>query len=171
MIVHTFISRDDDWILPYHLAAYSEFCDRIVCVLDGWPQSEPTCRRFPKCEVLHRPRRLDLAVCNDRGVLMEEGRLRQLAWDRAMEYSPDLVVLGDSDEAPTPDVVEWIRSNPDPSAEVWYADWVNLAGGLTHAIGGSRSEWSFQVPGNNKRDSSCGRRPAASTGTGTACST
>lgn len=150
MIVHAFISRNDDWILAHHLAAYSEFCDRIICVLDDWPQSEAICRRFPKCEVHHRPRQQDLPVCNSSGVLMEEGRLRQMAWDLAMAYRPTLIVTGDTDETPTPDIPGWLLSKPDPSVEVWYADWVNLFGGVTHAIGGN-SRWSFQAASNNKK--------------------
>lgn len=151
MIVHAFISRDDDWILAHHLAAYSTFCDRIVCVLDGWPQSEIICRRFPKCEVHHRPRVPGLPVCNDHGMLLEEGALRQAAWDLAMRHDPALVVLGDTDEVPTPDIVEWLASDPEPAVEVWYADWVNLAFDTANAIGGMRSKWSFANPANNKK--------------------
>lgn len=138
-------------MLPYHLAVYSTFCDRIIVLLDEWPQSEAICRSFPKCEVHHWKRRAKLPTHDEHGAIFEEGALRQRAWDLAMRWSPDLVVLGDTDEIPTPDIGGWLASNPDPSVEVWYADWVTLIGDAHHAIGGTRSPWSYQVPTNNKK--------------------
>lgn len=150
VIVHPFISRNDNWILPYHLAAYSEFCDRIVCVLDRSPQSEEICRRFPKCEVAHWKNSAERPDFDSEGMVCDEGQMRQWSFDLATRHGADYVVFGDTDEIPTPDIVRWLESKPDPSVELWLADWVNLYRDTAHAIGGN-CPWSFQVPTNNKK--------------------
>jgi hypothetical protein len=152
LIVHAFITRRDEWILPRHLAAYSSFCDRIVAVIDRSPTSAAICRDFPKVRAItwHGP---DLPDFNEHGTLADEGAMRQAAWDAAMQYRPSLVVFGDTDEIPTPDIADWLAADggPDPAVEHWYADWVNLWGDERHAIGGQNCAWSFQKPTNNKK--------------------
>lgn len=152
MIVHAFINRGDEYILARHLRAYSRFSDRIVAVVDRSPRSELICRTFPKVEVIpwFGGGREDY---NEHGVVMDEGAMRQAAWDAAMRYDPELVVFGDTDEIPTPDIIDWLAADggPDPAVEHWYADWVNLWGDELHALGGPRSEWSFQKPTANKK--------------------
>lgn len=148
VIVHAFITRDDRWILARHLQAYGSFCDRIVAVVDRSPESEAICRDHG-AEVIPW-QGAAIPDFNEHGTLMEEGAMRQAAWDAAMRHSPDLVVFGDTDEIPDPSIVPWLASNPDAAVEHWYADWVNLWGDEQHAIGG-RSAWSFQVPTNNKK--------------------
>lgn len=150
MIVHAFISRNDDWCLAHHLEVFSRLADRIVCVLDRSPSSEPILARYHKAEVI-RWQGADRPDHNENGVLMDEGAMRQVAWDAAMQYRPDLVLLADTDEVPTPDVAEWLEGGPNPAVDCWYADWVNLWNDAGHAIGGNRNVWSFQVPTNNKK--------------------
>jgi hypothetical protein len=150
LIVHAFITRGDEWILARHLRAYSSFCDRIVAVVDRSSASEAICREFAKVEIIawNGP---DLPDFNEHGVLMEEGAMRQAAWDAALRFDPSIVVFGDTDEIPTPDIAQWLAAGPDHNVEHWYADWVNLWGDERHAIGGQGSAWSFQRATNNKK--------------------
>ncbi len=148
MIVHAFITRDH-WMLQRHLEVFWQFCDRIVAVVDRSPYGEHLCEESG-AEVI-RWNGADRADFNEHGVVMDEGLMRQAAWDAAMKYSPSLVVFGDTDELPTPAIAEWLQFGPDLTVEHWYADWVNLWGDEAHAIGGQSSEWSFQKASNNKK--------------------
>ncbi len=95
---------------------------------------------------------LDAPDFNEHGIVMpNEGAMRQAAWDAAAKCKPTFILLGDTDELPTPDVVDWIASDPNPAVDCWYADWVNLWGDERHAIGGTSSPWSFQNPKTNKK--------------------
>lgn len=147
MICHCFITRNDREFLARHIEIYGRLADQIVAVVDRDPESAAICRRMG-VEVIewNRGPRDDW---NENGLVMDEGAMRQAAWDAAMSTQPELILLGDTDEWPTADAAEWIRSR-DRSVEVWCADWVNLYGDPLHAIGGN-SEWSFQKKTNNKK--------------------
>jgi hypothetical protein len=74
-----------------------------------------------------------------------------MAFDACMKHGPDLMVFGDTDEAPTPDIAEFLIDGIDPAVDLYLADWVNLAYSLRTAIGGQNSRWSFQKRTNNKK--------------------
>jgi hypothetical protein len=149
MIVHAFITRGDFYVIARHLRAYRQFCQRIIAVVDRSPVSEEICREHGADVIPWRgTERPDF---NERGALMDEGAMRQAAWDAAMRYSPSLVVFGDTDEIPTPDIAGWLESDPDPAVEHWYCDWCHLWRDERHALGGVSSEWSFQNPRANKK--------------------
>lgn len=157
MIVHTFSTRNDDWCLGYHLTAFSAFCDRIICILDRSPQSESICRRFPKVEVHHYQPTRNLPDANPHGVLWEDGRIRQLAWDLAAAHKPDWIALADADEVPTPDVLGF-AGQLDLNIDAYYSHWVNLWKDSRHALGGENAKWSFQNKRGNKKPLFCRRR-------------
>jgi len=150
MIVAAFISRDDDWILPHKLRVYSQFCDRVFVLLDRSPQSALICDRFAKVECRHYES-ADYPMGDD-GPRWDEGAMRQAVWDWAVECGPSYVVLGDTDEIPTPAIAWWLLDGmgSDAGVQCWYADWVNLIHDAGHAIGGA-SAWSYQRTDNNKK--------------------
>ncbi len=150
MIAHAFIARAADWVLDYHLSAYAQFCDRIVCVLDRSPQSETICRKYGNVDVHHYQPSQDRPDCDPRGIICEEGTMRQIAWDLAARYEPDWIVLGDTDETPTPDIERWI-TGADRSVDVYYTHWVNCWQNARFALGGVNAKWSFQNPAANKK--------------------
>jgi hypothetical protein len=73
VICHPFICRGDEWILEYHLRAYSSFCDRIVVVLDRSPQNEAVCKKYG-AEVLHWTPRAAYPDFDETGLLCDEGK-------------------------------------------------------------------------------------------------
>lgn len=148
-IVSAFHSRNDDWVLPHKLRVLSAICDRVLVILDRSPQSEVICKRFSKVEVMHWENTRSIPDIGSRGLLCEEGLMRQTAWNWCAAQRPENVILGDSDEVPTPDIVPWLASRPQ-DVDLWYMDWVNLFQDAGHAIGG-RNIWSFEVPTNNKK--------------------
>ncbi len=149
MNAHAFITRRDEWILARHIRAYQAFCDKIVAVVDRSPASEEICRAMG-VEVIPWQSRRILPDFDRDGVMLEDGAMRQAAWDRAASYSPDWIALGDTDEMPTPDVVGFTKSlNPD--VDGYYVDWVNLWGDTSHALGGVNAKWSFENPRQRKR--------------------
>lgn len=150
MIAHTFICRGDEWILEHHLSVYSRIADKIVVILDRSPQNEATCRKYG-AEVIHWQSRVDYVDFNETGLLCDEGEMRQAGLEACLKYRPDFIVFGDTDEAPTPDIIEFIASNPDSSVDLFLCDWVNLVHSVRTAIGGE-SRWSFQTPRGNKKD-------------------
>ena len=82
----------------------------------------------------------------------DEGAIRQASLDHAMQLKPSLIVFGDADEVPTPDVTDWIKEieREPQTGHRWYVSWVNLWGDVRHAIGGM-SAWSFQNPRGTKK--------------------
>jgi len=142
-------SGADDWMLPHKLRVLSAMCDRIFVLLDRSPSSEAICRQFPKCEFRH-VQSGDYPMVKD-GPQWDEGLMRQQVWDWATECHPEYVILGDTDEVPTPDIAEWLSGGPDAAVNCWLADWVNLCPDAAHAIGGSECIWSFQTDGSNKK--------------------
>lgn len=150
--VHAFISHADDWCLAHHLRVYSKLADQIFVVLDRSPQSEVICQKFPKVQFRHAESDpADVGMRPD-GAAWSEGRLRQMVWDWATACDPRYVLLGDTDEVPTPHALLWLYDGfgDDDKVDCFYADWANLIHDTRHAIGGS-SAWSYQVPANNKK--------------------
>lgn len=153
-----FHCRNDDWILPHKLRVYSEFCDRIIVILDRSPQSEEICRRFPKVDFIHWTPTRAVPDRDEHGtVCCEEGAMRQAAWDRCAALNPKFVLLGDADEIPTPDIVDWL-ADPDPSVDCWYFDLVNLWGSDRECIVGGNI-YSHLRRDNNKRGAAIRFRP------------
>jgi hypothetical protein len=150
VIVAGFHSRDDDWILPHKLRVLSAVADKIIVLLDRSPQSEAICRRFPKVECHHWQSTRDVPELASGHRACEEGAMRQWVWDRCAAFHPKFVILGDSDEVPTPDIRRWFASGPDDAVDCWYMDWVNLIGSAGKAIGGD-GPWSYQNPTANKK--------------------
>lgn len=154
MNVATFICGPDgadDCFLPHKLRVLSGFCDKICVVLDRSPQSETICQSFRKVEVRHvDSEAADIGVQHD-GPTWSEGRLRQAAWDFAAESNPKYVVLGDSDEIPTPEMAWAMIDGLDESVDCWLCDWPNLIHDAGHAIGGDQSAWSYLAKGSNKK--------------------
>lgn len=159
MIVAGFHTRNDDWVLAAKLRALSSFCDRVVVLLDDSPQSESICRQFPKVEFFHWDRDPHLASDGPRGPLCQEGRLRARTWELCTRDNPEFVVLGDTDEIPSPDIVRFFDQKPHRAIDLWYTHLVNLYQGAGQYIAGSRNIWSPEHPGSNKRGMIVRHRP------------
>lgn len=152
MIAATFICGThgaDDVYLPHKLRVLSALADRVCVVLDRSLESEAICRRFPKVEVRHVDSDAAALGMRHDGPTWSEGKLRQAAWDMAVESRPERVILGDADEIPAPAILELLQDRAH--ADCVYADWVNLIGDPSRAIGGTRTSWSFQADGANKK--------------------
>ena len=148
MIAHAFIATaHDEWIMRYHLRAYLSFCERACCVLDRAPNLEPICREFG-VEFVHWNTNYK-TQCNFSGWIHDEGLTRQMAWDMAAKHSPDWIALGDPDETPTPDVLDFVKElNPD--VDLYLCNWCNLIGSLSRGICGD-NRWSWQSSKGNKK--------------------
>ena len=149
-IVAGFHTRNDEWVLPYKLATLSTFCDAIVVVLDR-PSDETWAivKQFPRAHPYVYENVMGLPDEGPDGLICEEGRLRQLTWDRMADLEPTWCALGDTDEIHTPDVVDVL--NADPDADLLYLDTVNLYKTPLHYISGPRCVWSPQHPRSNKK--------------------
>jgi hypothetical protein len=150
-VVSVFHTRNDAWILPLKLHALTSFSDQVLVLADRSPAAETICRRFARVEVRRWENSQRVPDFGPDGALCEEGRMRQAAWDWAMQYGPDYVVLGDTDEIPTPDITAWLAAGPDPVVDVWYADWVNLYGSPFQHLGGEDHAWSWENRQANKK--------------------
>jgi len=143
--------RDDDWILPRKLDAL-RFCDRVVVLIDDRSPVAPTakiCQAYPNVITRVHKNTQDLPDLGPDGPICEEGRMRQETWDLLAESNPDWVILGDADEIPTPDVVEFLADPPD--VDLVYLDVVQLYQSSRHYIGGPDCLWSHEHPGSNKK--------------------
>ena len=156
MIVHAFIATaHDEWILRYHLSVYKSFCDHACCVLDRAPNLIPICREFGVEFTEWSP-----ADCSQKlnfsGWLHDEGVTRQIAWNMAAKHSPDWIALGDPDENPTPDVMDFVH-RLDERVDVYLAHWCNLIGSASTVICGD-NRWSWQSKLGNKKAMMARRR-------------
>lgn len=154
-VVSGFHVRGDDWILPLKLHALSRFCSRIVVLMDRCgPSTEAICTQFPKVEAYHHQNTLNLPDEGADGAICEEGIMRQWVWDKLAEGRPDWIVLGDADEIPTPDVVQFFQREARelPAAvELCYLHWVQLFKTPAEHIAGRRCVWSFERAGSTKK--------------------
>lgn len=153
MLIGTFHTQGDQWILPHKLKVLSSFCDLIYVIVDEAQESVDICKRFPRV-IVRQWERSDYVprlVSGHRAC--EEGAMRQAAWDWCVANGATTVLLGDTDEIPTPDVEAFVAGlrRSRSAVECWYAHWVNLIQGAGTAIGGTRSPWSFEKPGTNKK--------------------
>lgn len=161
MICGAFHTKNDHWILPHKLRVLSEVCDKVVCVCDRDPVAEDICKRFPKVEAVPYTPTHDIPQRDDGGSIQcEEGWMRQVAWDRCQALGADWILLGDSDEVPTPDVLGWLKENQheQPKVEVYYWHLENLYGGILHYITGP-CIYSSSRKDSNKRGAFCRVRP------------
>lgn len=158
MILAAFHTRDL-WCLPHRLKTLSQVADRIVVALDRFSEGEAICRRFPKVEYIHWNPPIEIAPTDEHGsVCCAEGALRQLTFNAAAKYNPKWILLGDTDEAFTPDLAEWLASEPDPTVDCWYLDLVNLWQGTKCCIGG-KNIYSYHRDDANKRGAIIRYRP------------
>lgn len=156
MIVHVFQTHPRDaWCVDFHMRVYESLCDRIVVAVDSdrgyaamirdsWPKTVVV--NFDGTEGVPETR------VDEWGVWYRERDIRQASMDEAVKLNPSLILFGDTDEAPTPDATDWIKTisaEPQRGAR-WYAHWVNLFGNYNHAIGGD-SVWSFESMRGNKK--------------------
>lgn len=154
MIVGATHVRDDAWILPRKLRAYSRFCDALVVVMDrATPEVRGIVADFARVMpvvAVDYVNTLGLPDLGPDGPICEEGRLRQLELDLAAKMSPTWVVLGDADEIPTPSIVPWLLSSPDPQVDVWRLPWIHLYKSPRHYAGGSCA-WSPENPAATRK--------------------
>lgn len=150
MILAGFHTRDA-WALPHRLRSLSHVADRVIVALDRFPEGESICRRFPKVEWFHWNPPIEIASTDEHGsVCCAEGMLRKLTFDRCAAHNPKWILLGDTDEAFTPDLAEWLAREPDPKVDCWYLDLVNLWQGANWCIGGDNI-YSYHRADANKR--------------------
>lgn len=156
LVVHSLQTHARDlWCLDFHIQTYLKFCDRIAVAVDSDPTLTARLNRMDS-----RIFAIDYAPEDDlpadrvdvNGMRYNESGTRNASLAAAMTFEPSLIVFGDTDEVPTPDVVEWVKTVKDrpQKGERWYVSWVNLFGDYSHAIGGE-SLWSFQCARGNKK--------------------
>lgn len=147
-----FLVHDDNWILPRKLHALSQFCDRIVVMLDRCPDEDETiliCRRYPMVRVFRHHNTLDLPEQDENGPFFEQGIMMQKVWNILASERPRWIILGDADEIPTPDIVGFLK-HPPCDADVFYLHWVHLYKSPLFYIGGDQSPYSFECAKNKK---------------------
>ncbi len=155
MIVHSFQTHvRDQWCLEFHLSIYLKFCEMCVVAVDNNEELADWLNEMDRVIAVNHvdPRDFGIDRCNEHGTFYPEGPLRQVSLDRAMKLNPSLIVFGDTDELPTPDVLTWIETvkNLPQLGYRWYVDWVTLWQDYQHRIGG-QSVWSFDHPRSNKK--------------------
>src|SRR5690606_35236981 len=98
---------DHVW-LPHRLRVASAVSDRVFVLLDRCPKGEEACRRFPKVSARQwTPTQESFPMARD-GATWDEGAMRQAVWDWAVECNPQYVLLGDTDEVPSPHITQWL---------------------------------------------------------------
>lgn len=154
-VVAGFHTRDDEWILPKKLEVCSQFCEAIIVCMDRpSPETREILRRFPKVTAFEHKNTLGLPDSDPiRGPLCEEGAMRQEVLDRALKLRPDYLYLGDTDEIPTPEVVDFFpwAARKYGDIEFFRFDIVNLYQSEDQYISGKNCIWSPEHPGSNKR--------------------
>ena len=159
-IVAGFHARDEEWIIARKLHALSQFCDRIVVLLDKCTdRTEEVCKRFANVRVEHY-RRQNTSMRNNGsdGPICEEGLMRQLTWDLCAEHEPDWIILGDADEIPSPAIQGFLRTDAGLEVDVYYLKMINLYKHPQTYIGG-QSAWSPEFPRANRKGVICRWRP------------
>lgn len=155
MIVHSTQTHPrDEWCVYFHIGVYLKFCDAVVVAVDSSPAMVDRLNTIDRVTAVNYedPRDFGTDRCNEHGTYYPEGPLRQVSLDLAMKLDPTLIMFGDSDELPTPDVLTWIETVKNlPQLGIrWYVDWVTLWGDYQHRIGGD-SVWSFDYARSNKK--------------------
>jgi len=108
------------------------YVDRLLAILDRWPEGERVLREYGRVEILLRnaadPDRV--SGLDEWGRPMcEEGRLRQVAWDWCAGTGAEWFVFGDTDEIFTPDAIDFFKQPPaDDGTDVYLLDIINLWG-------------------------------------------
>ncbi len=157
MIAAGFHTRGDEWVLPLKMDVMSRFCDAVVVCLDR--PTDETLRilaRYPKARPFEHRNTAGLPDYDPvRGPLCEEGLMRQEVFDACAALGPEFIMLGDTDEVPTPDVVAFLdraRSEADLApVDVFRMDIVNLYRGADRHVSGRGCVWSYEHPTSNKR--------------------
>lgn len=156
-VVAGFHTRGDEWILMKKLDVLSRFCDDIVVVLDRPSDlTRDMLRAFPKSLITAIEHKNTLGFPDNdpiRGPLCEEGAMRQEAFDAMAAMQPDYMLLGDTDEIPTPSIVPFLKRVQEqyPDTDVFKFDIVNLYQGEHQYVSGRDCVWSPEHPGSNKR--------------------
>lgn len=150
MIVGVTLARDDAWILPRKLDAYSRFCDVVIVVLDRpTPEVVDICARFPKVAAVEHANTLGLPDFGPDGPICEEGRMRQRGLDEAGRLAPRWVIFGDADEIPSPGIVPFL-SRAEPHVDIWRCPWIHLFKRPEVYAGGSCA-WSPENPAATRK--------------------
>ena len=154
-VVAGFHTRNDEWILPLKLATLSQFCDSIVvCVDRGSAETWATLRAWPKVQAFEHKNTLGFPDNDpERGPLCEEGAMRQEVWEACAKLKPDYIILGDTDEILTPDIVPFLATVKDKHFDIDYflLPIINLYKGEDRYISGKTCVWSPSHSQANRR--------------------
>ena len=154
-VVAGFHTRDDEWILPLKLKVLSKFCDVIVVCLDRPSEGvRKILGGFPKVSSFEHVNTMGLPDHDDTsGPLCEEGAMRREVFDHLVALQPDFIILGDTDEIPTPDIIPFLQTVPTkyPVVDYFRIPIVNLFLDQEHYICGRDCVWSPEHERANKR--------------------
>lgn len=142
-------------------------CDRVLVVLDRWPQAEPVVGEFgDRVEFLHDVPVLGIVRERDEWGRLEceEGRLRQLEWDWCAKQAngrPAWFVFGDADEILTAAAPAFFRNPPEDLETDVYATHILNVWGDRGYLSGPDCIYSPENPGSQKRWSIVRYKPGA----------
>lgn len=112
-------TKNEEWIIEKTLRAVSSFCEKVVVYDDGSTDgTEQICKSFENVDWYTRPHHDPL--------VREEAKQRLELIDILKNYNPEMVLLLDADEIPTPSIVNFIN-NCDSSTS-WRVRMINLWG-------------------------------------------
>lgn len=112
-------TKNEEWIVGKTLKALSSFCDRVVVYDDGSTDStEKICKSFENVDWYIRPEHDPL--------VREEAKQRLELIGILRNYDPEMVLLLDADEIPTPSIVNFINNCDDSTS--WKVRMINLWG-------------------------------------------
>jgi hypothetical protein len=179
-VFHARFRSERDWLMLRRKLAALSWVDGICMVVDRPDDyvrarlaEEMTARPDDSPHVLrldHQPDE-DIPDLIDGCEHCDEGAMRQRAWDTAGRvWSPDWVILGDLDEWPTPDIVDFL-AQADPRVDVYYLPMLNMLSpdGARAITGKPPTRRAYAVSGDcvyasdhpaaNRKGILCRRRP------------